>query len=77
MIPFDIAVAIVLNPAVGGVLVFVFVLVCLIVVQLESRPVQIGKVYYIKNGTVHQANKQYSILDNDYEVTFKVGVTVR
>jgi len=32
---------------------------------------QMGKVYYISNCSVKAANKQYSKLNNDYELTFK------
>jgi len=32
---------------------------------------QVGKVYYIANCSVKAANKQYSKLNNDYELTFK------
>ena len=30
---------------------------------------EIGKVYYISKGTVKRANKQYSTVNNDYEMT--------
>jgi len=32
---------------------------------------QVGKVYYVANCSVKAANKQYSKLNNDYELTFK------
>ena len=31
----------------------------------------VGKVFYISNCSVKNANKQYSKLNNDYELTFK------
>ena len=33
--------------------------------------IEIGKVYYITQGTLKAANKQYSNLNNDYELTFR------
>lgn len=33
--------------------------------------IEIGKVYYITGGTLKAANKQYSTLNNDYEMTLK------
>ena len=33
--------------------------------------IEIGKVYYISQGTLKAANRQYSTLNNDYELTFK------
>ena len=38
--------------------------------------IQIGKVYYITQGTLKAANKQYSNLNNDYELTFKDSTEV-
>eukprot|EP00088_Acartia_fossae_P046737 TRINITY_DN5054_c0_g2_i1.p1 TRINITY_DN5054_c0_g2~~TRINITY_DN5054_c0_g2_i1.p1 ORF type:complete len:620 (+),score=202.71 TRINITY_DN5054_c0_g2_i1:71-1930(+) len=38
--------------------------------------IQVGKVYYISRCTVKAANKQYSKLKNDYELTFKDNVMV-
>ena len=34
-------------------------------------PAQVGKVYYVANCQVKAANKQYSKLNNEYELTFK------
>ena len=36
----------------------------------------VGKVYYISNCSVKAANKQYSKLKNDYELTFKDNGTM-
>ena len=33
--------------------------------------IEIGKVYYITTGTLKSANRQYSTLNNEYEMTFK------
>lgn len=33
--------------------------------------IEIGKVFYITHGTLKAANRQYSTLNNDYEITFK------
>ena len=33
--------------------------------------IEIGKVFYITSGTLKAANKQYSTLNNDYELTFR------
>lgn len=38
--------------------------------------IQVGKVFYISRCTVKAANKQYSKLNNDYELTFKDNVLV-
>jgi len=38
--------------------------------------IQVGKVYYISRCSVKSANKQYSKLNNDYEITFKDNVLV-
>ena len=38
--------------------------------------IEIGKVYYITQGTLKAANKQYSNLNNDYELTFKDSTEV-
>merc|ERR1719187_322630 len=39
--------------------------------------IQVGKVYLISNCQVKAANKQFSKLKNDYELTFKDNVTVQ
>ena len=33
--------------------------------------IEIGKIYYISTGTLKSANRQYSQLNNEYEITFK------
>ena len=33
--------------------------------------IEIGKVFYITSGNLKAANKQYSTLNNDYELTFR------
>ena len=38
--------------------------------------IEIGKVYYITQGTLKAANKQYSTLNNDYEMTFRDSTEV-
>jgi len=38
--------------------------------------IEIGKVYYITQGTLKAANKQYSNLNNDYELTFRDSTEV-
>jgi len=38
--------------------------------------IQVGRVFYISRCTVKAANKQYSKLNNDYELTFKDNVLV-
>lgn len=38
--------------------------------------IEIDKVYYISKGIVKMANKQYSTLNNDYELTFGSETTV-
>jgi len=38
--------------------------------------IEIGKVYYITQGTLKAANKQYSALNNDYELTFRDSTEV-
>ena len=38
--------------------------------------IEIGKVFYITSGTLKAANKQYSNLNNDYEMTFRDNTEV-
>jgi len=38
--------------------------------------IEIGKVFYITQGTLKPANKQYTTLNNDYELTFKDNTEV-
>ena len=38
--------------------------------------IEIGKCYYITQGTLKAANKQYSTLNNDYEMTFRDSTEV-
>lgn len=38
--------------------------------------VEIGKVYYITQGSLKAANKQYSTLNNEYEITFRDSTEV-
>jgi len=38
--------------------------------------IEIGKVFYITQGTLKAANKQYSSLNNDYELTFRDSTEV-
>jgi len=38
--------------------------------------IEIGKVFYITQGTLKAANKQYSNLNNDYELTFRDSTEV-
>ena len=38
--------------------------------------IEIGKVFYITSGTLKAANKQYSNLNNDYELTFRDSTEV-
>ena len=33
--------------------------------------IEIGKIYYISTGTLKSANRQYSQLNNEYEITLK------
>ena len=38
--------------------------------------IEIGKVFYITQGTLKAANKQYSTLNNEYEITFRDSTEV-
>ena len=46
------------------------------IIDFHCYLVQIGKVYYISQAQLKAANKQYTSIKNDYEMTFSQNTTV-